>query len=284
MIVAKVLAGVFGLVLVAAAGASAAPPVYQAPQSYYLALGDSIAYGFQSAKAAAGLPPSRFDTGYVDVFAARLRALAPKIKVVNYSCPGESAESFVEGGCAGRAAVRRLHDEYAGTQLEAALSFLRAHPGQVSPITLTLWGNDLFNDFAPACTGDLGCIRSHASAGLARFASRLASIVNRLRAAAPNAEILLTGAWNVDVEHLAQSDPLFRAIDAAIARAAAAGRARVADMYPVFSPMGAPARAKALICARTLICSKGDVHPTDAGYRAMAAAFLTASGYAKQKG
>jgi lysophospholipase L1-like esterase len=111
----------------------------------------------------------------------------------------------------------------------------------------------------------------------------LASIVNRLRAAAPNAEILLTGAWNVDVEHLAQSDPLFRAIDAAIARAAAAGRARVAEMYPVFSPMGAPARAKALICTRTLICSKGDVHPTDAGYRAMAAAFLTASGYAKQK-
>jgi lysophospholipase L1-like esterase len=45
------------------------------PQRYYLALGDSITYGFQPAKF--GLPPSGFDTGYVDVFAARLRALAP---------------------------------------------------------------------------------------------------------------------------------------------------------------------------------------------------------------
>ena len=44
---------------------------------------------------------------------------------------------------------------------------------------------------------------------------------------------------------------------------------------------GASAAASARIGALTFICSKGDVHPTDAGYRAMAAAFLTASGYAK---
>jgi hypothetical protein len=50
-------------------------------------------------------------------------------------------------------------------------------------------------------------------------------------------------------------------------------------MYPVFSPVGNPARAKARICALTFICSKGDPHPTDAGYRAMATAFLAASGY-----
>ncbi len=281
MLLAKVVAGVFGLVLVAAVGANAAAPVYQPPQSYYLALGDSIAYGFQPAKAAAGLPPSKFDTGYVDVFAARLRAIAPKLQVVNYSCPGESAKTFVEGGCAGRGAVKRLHDGYDGTQLDAALRFLRAHPGEVSPITLTLWGNDLFNDFSPACNGDLVCIRSHAAAGLARFTSRLASIVGRLRAAAPKAEILLTGAWNFDVEHLAQSDPLFRSIDATIARVAAAHRARVAELYSAFSPAGNPDRAKARICAFTFICSKGDPHPTDAGYRTMAAAFLTASGYAK---
>lgn len=284
MVLGKIVAGVLGLVLLAALPASAASgSVYQAPRAYYLALGDSIAYGFQPDKAKAGLPPSGFKTGYVDVFAARLRTIAPRIQVVNYGCPGESTKTFIRGGCSGRGDVKGLHDAFKGAQLSAALAFLRAHRGQVSPITLTLWGNDLFGEFAPACKGDLVCIRSHASPDLARFASRLDSIVGRLRTAAPKAEIILTGAWNLDVEHLAQTDPLFRSIDATISRAAAAGKARVAKMYPVFSPdpVGNPAKAKARLCARTFICSKGDPHPTDAGYRAMAAAFLAASGYAQ---
>jgi hypothetical protein len=45
-------------------------------------------------------------------------------------------------------------------------------------------------------------------------------------------------------------------------------------MYPVFNPVG-----KSRVCALTFICSKGDPHPTDAGYRAIADAFLAASGY-----
>src|SRR5947208_828585 len=154
---AKILAGMLAVALLIALAASAASgPVYQAPRAYYLALGDSIAYGFQPAKQRAGLPPSGFNTGYVDVFAARLRAAAPK------------------------------------------------------------------------------------------------------------AEIILSVAWNFDVEHLAQTDPLFRSIDATIVRVAAARKARVAKMYPVFSPspVGNPARARARICALTFICSKGDPHPT----------------------
>ena len=278
---AKILAGMLAVALLIALAASAASgPVYQAPRAYYLALGDSIAYGFQPGKQRAGLPPSGFNTGYVDVFAARLRAVAPKLRIVNYACPGESTKTFIEGGCSGRGDVKGLHNAFKGAQLDAALAFLRAHRGQVGPITLTLWGNDVF-EFSPACKGDLLCTRSHAKAGLARFASRLDSIVGMLRAAAPKAEIILSGAWNFDVEHLAQTDPLFRSIDATIVRVAAARKARVAKMYPVFSPspVGNPARARARICALTFICSKGDPHPTDAGYRAMAAAFLAASGY-----
>jgi lysophospholipase L1-like esterase len=276
MNLANLLAGLLGLVLLAAAGASAAPgPIYQPPQSYYLALGDSIAYGFQPVKAAAHLPPSAFNTGYVDLFAARLRAIAPGIRVVNYGCPGESTDTFIRGGCSGRGDVRALHDPFDGTQLDAAVAFLRAHPGEVSPITLTLWGNDLF-DLVPGCKDDFTCIQEHSAAGLARFASRLTSIVTRLRAAAPKAEIIVTGAWNIVPVHSAQSEPLFRSIDAVIARTATAGKARVAEIYPVFSPKGSSTR----ICAMTFICSKGDPHPTDAGYRAMAGAFLAASGYA----
>ena len=262
-----------------AVGAAARPAV-PAPQSYYLALGDSVAYGFQPAKVKAGLPPSGFDTGYVDVFAARLRTFAPKIKVVNYSCPGESTRTFVAGGCAGRGDVKGLHDPFQGAQLDAALAFLRSHPGQVSPITVTLWGNDVVA-IAEACKGDFGCIQRRAPRAFAQLGARLTSIAKRLRAAAPDAEIVLTGAWNFNVDALAQTDPLFRALDTTIVRAAAAGDAHAAKLFPVFNPQGNLAREKARVCTLTFSCSKQDVHPTNAGYRAIAAAVWAASGFGR---
>jgi hypothetical protein len=52
------------LALGTATAASASPaPLFAPPKGYYLALGDSIAYGFQTSKALAGLPPEAFNTG-----------------------------------------------------------------------------------------------------------------------------------------------------------------------------------------------------------------------------
>src|SRR5262245_24370525 len=118
-----------------AASATSQRPVYQPPQRYYLALGDSMAYGFQPTKA--NTPPSAVDTGYVDLFAARLRKLVPRVQVVNYGCPGESTVTFTRGGCDWLKGGGKLHNPFRGSQLKAALSFLAAHPGQVSPITVT---------------------------------------------------------------------------------------------------------------------------------------------------
>ena len=100
------------------------------PQRYYLALGDSLAYGVQPDKVSRGLPPSAFDTGYVDIVAARLRALNPRLEVVNFGCPGESSVTFTRGGCPWLAEGRKLHDAFRSVQLQAALAFLRAHPGR----------------------------------------------------------------------------------------------------------------------------------------------------------
>ena len=280
--VALLLGLAIPLVLVlpsAATSGTAQQPGYQPPQSYYLALGDSITYGFQPAKQRAGLPPSRFNTGYVDVFAARLRTIAPKIRVVNYGCPGESTKTFIHGGCSGRGDVKGLHDAFKGSQLDAALAFLRAHPGQVSPVTLTLFGNDWFPLVFDTCKGNVACVRKHAPTATASFASRLSSILERLRAAAPTTEIIVTGAWNIDPDQLQQLSPIYRSLEASIARAATASHARVAKMLPVFNPPGTVPSQKARLCALTFICSKGDPHPTDAGYRAMADAVMAASGY-----
>jgi lysophospholipase L1-like esterase len=265
--------------VVLAVGASVASPATAAPQSYYLALGDSMAYGFQPAKARRGLPPSEFDTGYVDVFAARLRTLAPGIQVVNYGCPGEFLVTFIRGGCVWLRGGGRLHDSFQGAQLDAALDFLGAHPGQVSPITVTLWGNDV-GALEDRCRNELPCIRKRAPRALASMASRLRSILSQLRAAAPDAEIIATGAWNFEVGRIARIGFLYRSLDKRISRAAKRTGARVADTRAVFNPHGGPAAVRARICDYTFMCSQGDPHPKNRGYRAMADAFFEASGYA----
>ncbi len=244
------------------------------PGSYYLALGDSIAYGFQPDKANAGARPSDFDTGYVDLFAAQLRKLSPKIQVVNYGCPGETTVTFTRGGCPWLAEGNKLHDTFRGSQLKAAESVIKAHPGEVSPITVTLWGNDL----APLSAKGKGAPRAIAS-----VAARLNVALQRLRAAAPDAEIIVTGAWNPEADQLKKTEPLYRSLDTAIARAAAKSGAHVANTFAVFNGSGSVRAQRARLCARSFICSQGDVHPTDAGYRAMADAFMTASGYEQKQ-
>jgi hypothetical protein len=69
---------------------------------------------------------------------------------------------------------------------------------------------------------------------------------------------------------------------ATIARVTSGAKVRFADTLPVFNPQGNLAREKVRICALTFACSAADPHPTDAGYRAMAAAVFAASGYAQR--
>jgi lysophospholipase L1-like esterase len=265
----------------AAVAGHSSRPVYEPPQRYYLALGDSMTYGFQPTKQP-GARPSAFNTGYVDLFAARLRKLSPKIQVVNYGCPGESTVTFSRGGCPGFAEGFKLHDAFRGAQLKAAEFFLRARPGQVSPITVTLWGNDWFPVLLDKCKGQLTCVRRRGPSAIASIGSRLQSILQRLRAAAPTAEIIVTGAWNPDPNQLEELEQIYRSLDASIARAATTSGARVARMQPVLNPPGSLRTRRTRLCALTFICAKGDPHPTDAGYRAMAEAFMTASGYPRK--
>jgi lysophospholipase L1-like esterase len=264
----------------ATAASASPPPRLVPPKSYYLALGDSIGYGFQTSKALAGLPPEAFNTGYADLFAARLRQLRPRIATVNYSCPGESTATFLLP-CIWKTSGHALHNDYPGSQLGAALAFLAAHRGQVSPITLSLNGNDA-NEFLLTCPpGDLACIQAAAPAAIAAYQTRLTSILRGLRAAAPGAEMIVVGAYDPDVGAFAFADPLFTQLNRAQQAAAATVRARFADPFPVFNPPGDETAETAAICTLTLLCSQGDGHPSDAGYRALASIVWTASGYAR---
>jgi lysophospholipase L1-like esterase len=267
------------LVLVAPVSATQ-PPKFAPPKAYYLALGDSFAYGFQYSKWLAGLPPSGFDTGYVDAFADELRRINPAIEVVNYACVGESTGTFIRGTCLGKILGVPLHDEFSSTQLQAALAFLSVHRGEVSPITLTLWGNDI-RELSEACGGDPTCILDGAPATITQIATNLRTTLAQLRAAAPEAEIIVTGPWNSGIGTFPVTDPLYVALNDAMADAASATRTRFADLFPIFNPQGDIDAETATICALTLLCTRGDIHPSDAGYRAIADEVWVASDYAR---
>ena len=181
------------------------------PGRYYLSLGDSLGFGLQFARLLAMLDngtytPTAFDTGYTDVFAALMRQLQPHQRVVNYSCPLTSTATMISGGCDFTDSGLALHDEFTGPQLDTAVNFLRDHPGQVDPITISVGAADLLDTFY-GCNGDTACVLH---SGLAeQLARNLATILGRLRTAAPHARILLLLPHNGAVFDLPHSSQLW---------------------------------------------------------------------------
>src|SRR5690349_15788766 len=77
----------------------------------YLALGDSVAFGYDP------LVPERMTDGYPELVSQRLG-----VDVVNASCPGEATGGFVaamgnDNGCRENKQAYPLHVEYDTTQL-----------------------------------------------------------------------------------------------------------------------------------------------------------------------
>ena len=91
-------------------------------------------YGIQPTRCSLGVA-----VGVTDDDAAADVAKPHRIQVVSYGCPEETDRRSARSRSI---AHPRADDQFRGSQLKAALSFLRAHPGDVSPITVTLYGND----------------------------------------------------------------------------------------------------------------------------------------------
>jgi lysophospholipase L1-like esterase len=175
----------------------------------------------------------------------------------------------------------QLHDAFSGTQLDAAVAFLRAHPGEVSPITIMLWGNDIRAFSVNVCNLDPACIQNGAPGVIAQISTNLAFILGQLRTVAPDAEIIVMGAWDGAVGAFAFADPLIEALNASLASAAVAAQARFANPFPIFNPQGDLNLETQTICTLTQLCTVGDLHPSDAGYQALANVLFDASGYAR---
>jgi lysophospholipase L1-like esterase len=271
--------------LASAPPAVAADAKFGAPKDFTLALGDSIAFGFQRAKFAAALPdpdPAIFDTGFVDVFAARLAATAPGkgSTVVNLSCPGETTVSFLGFAPCPYSPPFRLHAEYSGSQIVAAETFLAAHRGQVSPILIALGANDALEvlDVCDPEPDSIICIRALLPLVLAAVAANLDEALGRLRAVAPDAEIILLQYYNPIAVIDPATNPLMLGLNEAIGDVADTHRAHVADAFPPFH-LAQP--QPATLCVLTLMCEDGDIHPSDAGYMVIGDLMFAASNYTR---
>jgi lysophospholipase L1-like esterase len=258
------------------AGQSA--PRFSPPKQFYLALGDSLAFGFQFDKFNANVPSvpaSIFITGYVDVLTGMLGRIRPGIMTVNYGCPGETTVTFIQSGCFYTTVGFPLHVPYDGSQLSAALAFLHDHRGQVSPITLNLGTNDI-NELITLCGDDVSCYFVNGPAVVDRIATNLHDILSQLRAAAPDAEIVTFTSYDVAPLFDARLSQLIQALNSVIVTTADQSSVRVADVFGAFNGGAQPAT----LCALTFMCtSLVDSHPTDLGYEAIARQIWVASDY-----
>jgi lysophospholipase L1-like esterase len=137
------LAATVAAAALACAGAVAAARPAEASGSpgRYLALGDSVPFGY-SPLVTIPSPPRRY-VGYPEVIGAR-----SGLTVTNLSCPGQASGgmnslSGADNGCFSFRHQAHLHVDYPGTQLAAAVAFLRRHP-DTRAVTVMLGGNDLF--------------------------------------------------------------------------------------------------------------------------------------------
>lgn len=256
--------------------ATLAPPAIaaapaQSPRTYYLALGDSLGYGYKGAQiaqqAAAGeIEPSTFP-GYAVPFAERLAASTGQIvEAVNLSCPGETTVT-IEKACefSGAFGRKALHDPYKSSQLDAALKFLKAHGAHTSVISLSLGSNDL-TAALDACAS-ITCLKAEIGATL----SRLAEVIAQLQEAAPAAQLLLFDFYNPFASSNPISEGLIGLVNGPVQGFDAVPNVAVAEAYAAINGSGFALCDLVAICAPVF-----DIHPTDAGYAALADALWAA--------
>jgi lysophospholipase L1-like esterase len=250
-------------------------PPHPSPQISYLALGDSLAFGYSEAKFDELYPeenPTDYDTGYVDDFAHLLKLGDRNLQVINDGCPGETTESFIHGPCAYQLEFPLHHPYVSGptsSQLSDALAYLNAHPGAVNPITIDIGANDALGVIETTCKREVECVVKEAPALFAHIASNLGLILADLRGAAPNARIIVLGLYNPFGEKLAGGNELTAELNETMSEVASSVGARFADPLPVFNPP--VALEEPTICLLTNMCTPlEDIHPTTLGYAVLA--------------
>jgi lysophospholipase L1-like esterase len=239
--------------------------------SWYLAMGDSLAAGYQP-----GVGDDRTG-GYVGGVLDALQEDGAKARLRNISCSGATTTSLM--------GTDRCAYE-AGSQLAEGVEFLKAHKDKVDLVTIDIGANDVTPCARP--TIDFGC----AVAAVGTVQANLTETLRQLRAATgPDTQIIVLNYYNPflalwltgdDAGKAAAgaSSVLQAALNTAVARSAATVGADVADVSTAFrstdttlvpTAYGTIPTNVATICAWTWMCTRLDIHANDSGYAVLAA-------------
>lgn len=237
------------------------------PKQRYLAIGDSLAFGYQ--------PDLNFVDGYSTDFYSNLQGHGVTT-YANMGCPGETSSTFIKGGCP-YPYLRKY--PYVGPQLNAALSYLSIYAGQVSPVTFDIGANDLLPDINSST-----CVinTSKYNTDLATLDANLTQII------LPKLHNALTvnGKLSGDLLVMNYYDPYQNICPNTVSYIQQINQHIANDvsgygtMVDVFSAFGGAKTPNNNICSYTWMCSVfKDIHPMSKGYSVIAATFEKRAGY-----
>jgi lysophospholipase L1-like esterase len=250
-------------------------------QTYYVALGDSLAIGYQPSPT--GGPGGPTSVGYADDLFLQLKTRNPSLMLEKLGCFGETTSSMIQGG-----AIDCPQYPTNSSQLDAAVGFLQAHPNQVALITLDIGANDV-DGCVSATTIDSSCVQ----AGFASVSSNLPWILLQLRkAAGPHTPIVamnyydpFLAAWKLGgsgghalaIQSL-QATTEFNVILGSVYLAFGVPVADVAQAFRIYNFLPVPGENVPVNVFLTfvwtgMILTPPDVHPNTAGYAVIAGAF-----------
>ena len=266
-----------------ATSTSNSDPTNNSNPNNYLALGDSVPFGFNPLLATQpGVAPTSF-VGYPQLASDLFR---PRLKVVNASCPGETSTSLISGtrpdnGCQNfRQAIGAMHVSYQGSQLQYAEKYVAANR-RTKLVSLMIGANDLFRlqDACVTTGGDVNaCILKGLTTSLVpTLRANLTTIYTGLREAGFRGELVAVTYYSTNY-----ADPVVTAavlgLNAVLAGVTKAYGGEVADGFGAFAraagPRGDPCAAGLLIHVSPTTC---DVHPSPTGAALLASALSAAA-------
>ncbi len=254
----------------AASRSPTTPATLLGPKSFYLALGDSLAYGYQ--------PNGDYTHGYADYFYQNLKTHGVSY-YANMGCTGETTTSMMNGLCT--LAILRKYP-YLGSQLLAAADYLHRHAGLVSPVTLDIGADDVSQDINYSTCA----INAKVTKDLATMDYNLThTILPTLTAAMMlrgqmTGDLLIMNYDNPYQNHCPNSGPFALALNQHLASDISSYPATLVDVFTAF---GGAATPNPDLCADTWMCSHYPsslaIHATDTGYQTIASTFEQTVGY-----
>lgn len=241
----------------------------------YLALGDSVPFGYRGNESPAVYSDPGNFTGYPELVAHRLN-----LSLLNASCPGETTDSFIDStaqsnGCENSLTSEQgyrdsypLHVDYGKeSQLDYAVETLQKTP-DVHLVTLMVGANDTF--LCSKTTLDK-CTSPAEIQGVAQNVQKnLNVILSRLRnEGGYDGQIVVVTYYALNYTDPATAGTLI--LDDAMTLAALANGGTVASGFFAFLPAAVKAGGSSIDAGLVL---PEDVHPTDFGQHLLAKAVV----------